>query len=126
MTLAVVSKEGRYFWSGWFAGYGFSTLAMVFVLLSAVDLLATVRLLPLGVQEGNALAVTALRQYGLAGFALYKTVLVGVILLTLSLVERRNARLAHAVLWGANLLMTYIALLHVSILSAMVYLAGVG
>ncbi len=124
MTLTWRAKDERYFWSDWFTGHGYRTLSWLFVLLSAVDLYATVRLLTVGGREGNALANGVLQQYGLPGFALYKIALVGVILLALYLVNQRNPRLAILVLWGANLLMTYIALWHIAALSFSVYVAG--
>lgn len=117
-------KTARYFWSGWFSGQSFRTLAGVFVLLSGVDLYATLRLLSLGTQEANPMALYALRTYGVGGFAVYKVLLVVLVLLALGAVWPRNSRLSAGVLWGANLLMTYVTLVHISLLSLHLYLSG--
>ena len=117
MPLEFKSKENRYFWSGWFSGQSFVVLAALYCLLSITDLLATVRLLPFGVREGNPWARWMLDHYDIAGFIAYKLLLVGVVLLATYIVERSNKRLAHIVLWAANIAMGYVTILHLAILT---------
>ena len=117
MTQELKQKEERYFWSGWFTGQSFALLAALYVLLSATDLIATLRLIPFGVQEGNPWARWVLDHYGTPGFIAYKALLVGIVLLITRVVSRSNARLAHIVLWGANIAMGYITILHIAILT---------
>jgi hypothetical protein len=113
------AKDQRYFWTGWFTGQSYALLASLYVLLSAADLLATVRWMKFGaVKEGNPSANIIFKQYGLPGFIAYKAVLVAFVLLLIYIVEKRNRPLAHYVLWGANILMGFLAILHISMASA--------
>lgn len=116
----------KYFWSGWFSGQSFATLAGVFVLLSFVDLLATLRMILVtsqvmssAVREGNLLADTILREHGPPGFIVFKTAMVAVVIGAIWLVNRSNPRLAHAVLWGGNLVMAFVACYHVAIMTGL-------
>jgi len=123
MPITWSSQEGRYFWSGWFTGQTFALLVVVYVLLSATDLIATVRLMPFGVREGNLWASWVLGQYGTPGFIAYKALLVGVVILSTYVISRRKARLAHIVLWGANIAMGFITILHIAILFSFTFSA---
>ena len=126
MPLAVKAPDNRYFWTGWFTGQTFALLATLYILLSLADLIATARLIPFGVREGNALATLILRRYDMAGFILYKIALVIFVLGICRLIHLRDARLARIVLWLAVIAMGYVAILHITILSAILYLSGVG
>jgi hypothetical protein len=114
-------KTTHYFWDGWFSGQSFAALVGLFSLFSFVDLLATMRLVPLGVgvQEGNPLANYALDHYGAMGFILYKLMLVTLVIASCWLVHPRNARLANGVLWAGSLVMTAVALRHLAIIVAL-------
>jgi hypothetical protein len=105
------------FWDGWFRGQSFGYLAVAFVLLSLADLLATVALLPQGIREGNLLADTWLKGYGLAGFYVYKAALVIVVLLATGLLTRYRPRLAHGILWAGLLLTGLVVLRHLAIVA---------
>ena len=114
-----MKNDVRYFWSGWIDRYSYAQLAIVFVLLSVADFLATTRMMPHGIKEGNALANAALDLDGPAGLAVYKSILVIAVLGILWLVHRSNPRLARGVLWGGITVMGVIALLHLAIISGM-------
>jgi len=126
-------KEQRYFWSGWFTGQSFFILAMLYLILSFADLYATIRLLgfdniagnPLGTREGNPLANWVLVHYGIVGFAMFKILLVFVVLGVIKLIERQRLRVAHILLWAANIIMAYVAILHITIMIATIYLHSV-
>lgn len=119
MEVTWKAKDGKYFWSTWFQGQSLRLLSLAFILLSAADLLATLNTMPHGVKEGNALAQTVLHLQGVTGFVVYKALLVTLALGVIWFVDRRNPRLARGVLWGAILLMTFIALLHLSIIGGL-------
>ena len=106
-------ESPRYFWTGWFIDLPFRDLAGVFVLLSLADLAASLQLLRSGdIREGNELALTVLMLFGIRGLAVYKAFLVVVILVLCWLIDRKNHPLAQLVMWGAIILMGYIALRH--------------
>ncbi|MHB9025995.1 MAG: DUF5658 family protein [Armatimonadota bacterium] len=106
-------KSQQYFWTGWLVDLPFRDLAGVFVLLSLADLAASLQLLRSGdIREGNELALTVLMLFGIRGLAVYKVFLVAVILVLCWLIDRKNHPLAQIVMWGAILLMGYIALRH--------------
>ncbi|HEX2948150.1 MAG TPA: DUF5658 family protein [Armatimonadota bacterium] len=113
------SHEHRYFWSGWFNGQSFAELAAVFAMLSFVDLLATLRMMSVGVREGNGLANSFYQAYGPAGMVVFKVALVAVVLLATGVVDKTNPRLARGVLWGGNLLMAVLTFIHLAIISGM-------
>lgn len=107
----------RYFWSDWFSGQSLALLATVFIMLSVADLVATQRLLPVGVKEGNALAALVLSHFGHVGFIVYKLALVAVVVLACVAIDRRDPGLARTILWGGILLMGVIALIHLAIMA---------
>jgi len=119
-------KEQRYFWSGWFTGQSFLMLAVLYLILSFADLYATIRQLAFGINEGNMLANWVLAHFGIPGFAVYKMLLVFFVLGVIKLIERRRMRVAHILLWAANITMAYVAILHIAIMISTVYLAGKG
>ncbi|HEY3376313.1 MAG TPA: DUF5658 family protein [Armatimonadota bacterium] len=113
------TPKTRFFWSEWFRGQSFATLSVVFALLSFVDLLATLRMMPFGVKEGNALANSTLMRYGPVGMIAWKILLVALVILTMRMVDRTNPALARGVLWGGILLMAVIVLIHLALISGM-------
>jgi len=121
MPIEWKSKEERYFWTGWFTGQSFALLAALYAMLSFADLYATVRLIPFGIREGNPLANWALTRFETPGFIIYKVLLVFLVLGVIKLIERHNARIAHILLWIANIAMGYVAILHIAILIATLY-----
>lgn len=120
MSMELASREGRYFWSDWFDGHSLALLSTTFALLSLADLVATLRMMLLGVvKEGNALADAVWIGHGPIGFIVYKTVLVTLIITLIWLVDQRNPRLARSVIGGAVVLMGAIALRHLAIMAAL-------
>ena len=120
MEQDISSREVRYFWTGWFDGHSLTLLATTFILLSLADLVATLRLMTMGViHEGNALANAVWGLHGPVGFVAYKTVLVALIIALIGLLHQRNARLARTIIWGGILLMSVIALRHLAIIAAL-------
>jgi len=113
--------ELRYFWSGWFEGQSYALLATVFTLLSFVDLLATLRMMPEGVREGNALADYVLQHYHKPGFIALKVTMVLIVLLCTWVVEQKNARASRLVLWAGCLIMSVVALRHVAIVARFIF-----
>lgn len=122
MALGQQSVNVRYFWSGWFTGYSFRQLALLYVVLSLADLYATLRLIPFEIREGNALARHVLEQYDFPGFLAYKVALVAFVLLVVKIIDARDARRSEMVLWAANIAMAYVAILHITIMIATVYM----
>ena len=124
MRLELTARDGRYFWSDWFRGHAYGILALTFVLLSVADLVASIRVLPLGsapldVREGNRLAHAIWVTHGAAGFITYKLALVLVVLVAVWLIDRRSPATSRGVLWGANVLMALVALRHLAIIAVM-------
>jgi hypothetical protein len=91
----------------------------LFVLLSFVDLLATLRMMSVGIREGNGLADIVYQAYGPVGMIVFKVILVAVVLLVTRVISKSNARLSHGVLWGGILVMTILTLLHLAIIGGM-------
>jgi hypothetical protein len=109
----------RPFWEAWASTVPAGHLYLAFVLLSAADLVATVRLVQAGfAREGNAWALGVLHLSGWTGLVVYKILLVGVILGALALVDRTRPRLSRVVLLAANGLMGAVALRHLAIMLA--------
>ena len=117
MPLAWKSKDDRYFWTGWFDGQSFWLLAGVYALLSVTDLIATARLIPFGIKEGNPAAGWIMAHYGVSGFIIYKVALVAFLLAVVGIIDRGNTRLSRLLLWAGNITMGYIAILHIVILA---------
>lgn len=113
------ARTARYCWESWFTSQSFRDLAALFVLLSLADLIATLHLLPAGIQEGNLLAAGWLYAYGTLGFVFYKFAMVSVVLGAMWLVQRSRPELALRVLWGAVVLMGVIALIHLAIMAGL-------
>jgi hypothetical protein len=116
MKLAPDPTE-EYFWTKWTISPTFTELVATFSLLSFTDLLATLRMLQMGVKEGNAVANWFLMHFGPPGLIVYKLLLVGLILGIAAYIHRQQPVLARRVLWGAILTMGVIALLHVAIIA---------
>ena len=108
-------EQTRYFWSGWFDGQSYALLAFVFSLLSFVDLLATLGLMPYGIREGNGLANVVLERYHAAGLVVFKVLIVLIVLLCTWLVNGKNERTSRLVLWAGCLIMSVIVLRHLAI-----------
>ncbi len=104
----------------WFNGQTFSTLATAFVLLSLADLMATLQTVPTALlREGNGTANLMLQTYGIVGMVFYKSCLVFIVLGILWRVTQQKPRLAASVLWGALLLMGFVALYHLTIFAGL-------
>lgn len=116
--MELTRKDGQYFWVGWMAEQRFHTLLSAFLLLSLADLFATLRMLPFGIREGNALAEMVLLRYGAIGFVVYKCLLVLLIVALARIIDRRERRLAVNLLWGGILVMGYVSLMHLSVIVA--------
>ena len=100
----------------WFEGYSFQTIAWAFILLSIADLLATLQTVPTGIlKEGNNVANVILNDYGIGGMILQKVLLVTLAIAILRLVVEHRPRLAFRVLWFSTLLMSFVALYHLTI-----------
>ena len=110
------AAEPRYFWSTWFKTESLFELYTLFVLLSVGDLLATLKLMSYGVREGNWLANWVLLHYHQPGFVLYKLALVGFLLCVVRVIWQQRPSTARTLLWAANLLMTVIILMHLTIM----------
>jgi len=111
--------EQRFFWTGWFQGQSLFELCLLFALLSLADLLATLKLLKNGVSEGNAAARFVLERFHAPGFIVYKVALVGLLLVVVRIIWRDKPATGRVLLWSANLLMTVIALMHITIMLGM-------
>ena len=109
----------RYFWSDWFRGQSLGELCLLFVLLSLADLLATLKLMKNGVSEGNPTARAMLEHFGIPGFIGYKIALVALLLVVVRIIWRDKPATGRVLLWTANLLMTVIALMHITIMLGM-------
>jgi hypothetical protein len=107
----------RYFWSSWFSGQSYGKLAVVFMLLSLADLAATMRLLPMGVREGNLLADRWLTQYGMLGFIFYKAALVAVVLMATWILARYRPNLSKTVLWTGLMVTGLVVIRHLGIVA---------
>jgi len=123
MPMEWKSKEERYFWTGWFTGQSFALLAGLYFILSFTDLYATIRLLLFNgmIREGNPLANWTLLHFGTPGFIAYKLLMVFIVLGVLKLIERERMRIAHVLLWVANIVMAYVAILHIAIMVSTIY-----
>jgi hypothetical protein len=71
------------------------------VLLSLADLIVTYALLQrgIGAYEANPLANWWFRRWNVAGLAIYKFLLIGLIVTICEIVERHRPRLGQAILW---------------------------
>jgi len=116
MDTDVHTRAPRYFWVVWIEKTRMSDMMVAFGLLSLADLLATVRMMPLGIREGNAIADAALHAYGTPGFIAYKLLMVGVILSLVAVIDRRRPLTARTVLLAAIGLMGIITLRHLGIM----------
>ena len=79
----------------------------------------------LGTKEGNSLADFILKQYGHGGFVVYKLVMVAFILGLLWIIFQRDARRGRFVLWFAIIVMSFLAVLHLSIMFGVWYMIGI-
>ena len=107
--------------SHWFAGQSFWMLVMVYTLLSYADLSATLQTVPTGfMREANGMANSMLQHFGAAGMIFQKAALVALVVITLHYVAARQPRLAVNVLWGAVLIMAFVALYHVTLIAGLI------
>jgi hypothetical protein len=116
----------HYFWTGWFDGQSYTLLAGVFCLLSFVDLLATLRLMPggmsnSGIHEANKLANYILQHYHTPGVIALKVLMVLIVLGCTWGIKQANERLSRQVLWAGCLIMSVICVLHLAIITRLLF-----
>jgi hypothetical protein len=118
--------QPHYFWTGWFDGQSYALLAVVFCLLSFVDLLATLRLMSdgvsdSGVHEANKLANYVIQHYHTPGVIVLKLLLVLIVLFCTWGINLKNERLSRQVLWAGCLIMSVICILHLAIITRLIF-----
>ena len=107
----------KYFWSDDLAGPAFRELVLAFLLVSVGDLVATWKLLEMGViREGNALANWVLHEFGGLGFIVFKFLLVAAVLAIAGYVHARRPGTGRAILWTGLLVTSIVLLRHLAIM----------